>query len=278
MKQYSGWQALFLSFWSADLYRDVAKQWQGVGYLYLLAVVSLTVLFVSAQIQVVGVPKAQELVDSIINQLPSIKIEKGKLSIDKASPYVIRDPKSGITLITFDMSDKPMSLAESKGMVLVTTKSVIARKHTSLRKDTGADGRSVVEEVYPLDAVDSFTLDKALVETTIHTFLNWVGVLVFAVWLPFGFLFCVVQTLIYALFGKVFTSMMSVDLGYPTLIRLAAIALTPVLLLDSVVKVSGADPPFWTLCCIVLALGYLWFAVYANSQDKSTTSPLGTTP
>lgn len=277
MKQYTGWQALYLSFYSTDLYRDVAKNWQGVGYLYLLLVVCLTALFICVQVQVVAVPKAKDVIDTIINQAPSIKIDKGKLSIDKPSPFVIKEPKSGQTLITFDTSDRPMTLAESKSVVLVTSKQIVTVKRTAMSRDTGGGASSVpiAEETYDLSTVDHFDFDKTQVESTIHSFLNWLGALMFLILVPFGFLFCVIQTLIYALIGKIFTSVMAVDLSYPTLIRLTAVCLTPVLLADSILKVSGTNLPLWWLCAIVIALGYLGYAVFANSQTTPGPATTG---
>lgn len=281
MKQYSGLQALFLSFWSPALYRDVAREWRGVGYLYLLAVIAVTVLFIAVQVQVVAVPKAQEIIDSLITQAPDIKVEKGKLSIDKQSPFVIKEPKSGKPLITFDTRPKPMTLAESQSVVLVTSTEIIGAKRTSLHSDSYSDGKNApdqkgvgtAEESYPLSSVDNFVFDKASVEKSIHQFLQWLGVLLFVIWIPFGFVFCILQTLVYALIAKIFASAMSVNLSYGTLVRLASIALTPVLLIDSVLKVASINPPFWSFCCVVIALGYLYFAVYSNSQDKDSPAP-----
>lgn len=273
MKQYTGWQALYLSFYSPDLYRDVAKNWQGVGYLYLLLVICLTALFVCVQVQVVAVPKAQEVIDTVIQQAPSIKVEKGQLSIDKPSPFIIREPKSGQFLVTFDTSDKPMSLAESKSVILVTRKQIITMKKSAISRETGTTPVPIAEESYDLSTVDNFVFDKAQVENTIHSFLKWLGVFMFGLLVPFGFLFCVIQTLIYALIGKIYTSVMGVDLSYPALIRLSAVCLTPVLLADSILKVSATNVGLWWLCAIVIALGYLGFAVYSNSQQTSGPTP-----
>jgi hypothetical protein len=95
----------------------------------------------------------------------------------------------------------------------------------------------------------------------------------FGLLVPFGFLFCVIQTLIYALIGKIFTSVMGVDLSYPSLIRLSSVCLTPVLLVDSILKVSAINVGLWWLCAIVIALGYLGFAVFSNSQQTAGPTP-----
>ena len=141
MKQFSGWQALFLSFWSSSLYKDVAKEWRGVGYLYLLAVICLTTFFVVLQIQVVLVPQFEQLTKSIVNQLPAVKIEKGLLSIDKPSPYTIIEPKSGKAFITFDTRSEPVSIEESKSTMLITKDALYSYTHsehksTSLNEQT----------------------------------------------------------------------------------------------------------------------------------------------
>jgi len=284
MKQYSSWQALFLSFWSASLYRDVAENWQGVGYLHLLFVVCLTIFFIALQTQVVVVPRAEQIADSVLSQMPNVTIEKGKLSIDKASPYVLTEPKSGQPIITIDTRPKPVSLEESKSVFLVTSEAIYARKQPvrsypgqnnnqfSLKTDGQKSPQLTSEqgaiERFDISSVDHLQIDVNSGKLFLHSFFRWLGVLLFVTWLPFAFLFVVLQTLVYALLGKLFSSLASVDLSYSTLVRLSAVTLTPVLLLDSLIKVSGVSLTYWPWLSVLLALGYLYFAVIANASEQ----------
>jgi hypothetical protein len=283
MRQYSGWQALFLSFFSPSLYRDVAKEWHGLGYVYLFLLVCLSIFFMALQTQVVAVPRAQQIVDSIISQMPSVTIDKGKLSIDKPSPYVLTEPKSDRAIITFDTRPKPMTFEESKCVFLVTSDAVYGRKQSTgtsgadRNRNPSALAEGGTVEKFSLSTIDHFTLDMNSGKQVVNSFFQWLGTIIFFVWVPFGFAFCVVQTLLYALVGKAFSKMVEVNLTYGTLVRLAAVALTPVLLLDSLQKVASVNIPHWPWVSLFLALGYLYFAVYSNSQVQPvpTTSTAG---
>jgi len=289
MKQYSGWQALFLSFWSSSLYKDVAKEWRGVGYLYLLAVICLTAFFVVLQIQVVVVPKLEQFNESMVNQLPAVTIEKGVLSIDKPTPYTIIEPKSGKAFITFDTRSKPMGIEESKSTLLITKDAIFSftgseHKNTSLNEISHGPGEKLQEEKsnhylatdlrrYDLAPIDHFAIDAVSTQQIMHSFFHGLGLGLFVILVPCGFIFCLLQTLLYALIGKMFCSMSAVELSYSTLVRLCSVALTPALLLDSLQKVAVVQLPGWTLISIVLTLGYLYFGIIANRSEKVESTP-----
>jgi hypothetical protein len=270
MKQYSGWQGLFLSFWSPSFYKDVATQWGGVGYSYLFLLVCLTVFFMALQTQIVVVPMAQRIVDSVASQLPSVNIDKGVLSTDKPSPYVIIAPKTSKAVITFDTRPTPMSYEESKSDFLVTSHAIFTRKH-------GAESPSNDVERVDLAPIDHCVFDTTTAKQTANSFLQWLGTLMFMLTVPFGFALCVFQTLIYALVGMIYCAIFSVKLGYPTLIRLSSVSLTPVLLIDSLQKVATVNFQAWWWISILLALGYLCFAVWANKEETPATPQATTT-
>lgn len=318
MKQYSGWQALFLSFWSSSLYKDVAEQWHGVGYLYLLFVVSLNLFLMTLQTQFVTVPAIKRIVDQVVVQLPNVTIDKGKLAIDKDSPYVIKETSKGISLITFDTRPKPISFAESKSFALVTSDAIYIKKLDQKLKSEGdlfsepnakektpeqwagvqkiefaavgckpdlsvpVVSDPVVSDVGDIPDIKpdikldinfvTQMLDASSVKEMLDTFCTWAAPVLFLGSLPFVFLYRVLQTTFYGLIGKVFSNTLKVNLSYATLVRLSSVALTPVLFLDSLQQVLLARSPAWsnswTLLSIILALGYLYFAVRSNVSDK----------
>ena len=51
MRKITWWQALWLSFFSRTLYQSVARQWQGIGSLYLLIISALVVMPITMQIR-----------------------------------------------------------------------------------------------------------------------------------------------------------------------------------------------------------------------------------
>ncbi len=82
----------------------------------------------------------------------------------------------------------------------------------------------------------------------------------------FSFIFRAIQVLIYALIGLLFARLLNANLDYKTLMRLAAISITPVLVLNLVFEFVPVHIPGWLLLGIMIELGYLFFAVKVNSE------------
>ena len=60
--------------------------------------------------------------------------------------------------------------------------------------------------------------------------------------------------------------MLNANLDYKTLMRLAAISITPVLVLNLLFEFLPVRIPGWWLLGIVIELGYLFFAVKVNTE------------
>jgi hypothetical protein len=76
--------------------------------------------------------------------------------------------------------------------------------------------------------------------------------------------FCMIQTLIYALIGLIVSNVMNVGLSFGQLVRIAAVALTPGLLLETVIRCTGHQIPFWGVIAMAIAIGYVIYGVRAN--------------
>jgi hypothetical protein len=79
-----------------------------------------------------------------------------------------------------------------------------------------------------------------------------------------SFIFRLVLVLIYGAIGFLFCRIADVKLDYQTLMRLAVIASTPVIILDTVLEISNINIPFFWLICFVIVMFYLYFGVRAN--------------
>ena len=65
--------------------------------------------------------------------------------------------------------------------------------------------------------------------------------------LAFSLSFRIMQSLLYGAIALLFASMLKTDLPYPAGVRLAVVAVTPVLLLDTLLSLTGLSIPFWWL-------------------------------
>lgn len=309
MKQFSGWQALFLSFSSPALYRDVARNWTGLGFLYLLAVLSITTLVVSVQINKWVSDAIDQNISPICDQMPKLSIENSTAAIDKPCPYKITDPKTGRVIVTFDTrNSEPASdaLAESTAvvtssqLVLVTPTAAPAGDKSNEKNGLPATLNYALENtkdekskarlmqlykehpeaftaqslVFPFTSLPSFSLDQTGLHALAQFYKQWTWLLVFAMSMPVYFVFSVIVVLIEGLVGMAMSRMLNTELSYGALVRLSVVALTPVILLNRVLRVRASSISFWWQLAglTALALAYLFFAVKSNSAPSPTKS------
>ncbi len=262
MKQYSGWQAPFMSFYSASFYQEVGREWGGLGYLYLLLLIATVSLVYSLQLQIVYVPRMQEFMDTAIDRVPGIKIENGKLSIDKPAPYTVTLPvdkgqkSSEPATIIFDTREKPVDPKYTTAGILVTSDTVFVKERLQTRE-------------FDLSKIDHFALDKTQCKQLESFVFRWLAILLFLIYLPATFIVCLFQTIIYGSIGKLLASSANNKLGFGTLIRLSSVAMTPVIVLDLFFKTTCMNVPFWWLASIIITIGYLYYAIDANKMRSA---------
>lgn len=277
MKQYAAWQAPFYSFWSKPFYYDVAKNWRGLAYGYLFAIICFTWVFMSIKKQMDMTYLAEHDIYPVVEQMPKLTIDNGILSMDKPSPLTL-DNTSGAPVITFDTREKPMTLNEAPGAFLVTRDGVYYKTASAYTK-AGAHlvytEAQAKEQKFDFSTVGHQVVDKNSARQFVSDFCRSFALIVFMIAVPVAFVFCVIQTLLYALLGILIARISKIELSYGTLIRLSTVALTPVLIVDSIIKVRGADASLltiWPIAAMIITVGYLFFAIQANIVNQSDKS------
>ena len=256
MKRYSIFHPLILSFFSKSLYRDVGKHWEGTGLLYLLVVLALVWIPTIIKGQVDMSKWVEGDSKEFTKQIPAVTISKGQVSTDVPTPYFIKDPKSGTTIAIIDTTGQYKTLEDTDAKLLLTKSKVIISKSAT------------ETQTYDLSGVQNFYVDRARVESWLVTGKHWFGPVLYPLAVIFSFIFRAIQILIYALVGLLFAQILHAKLNYKTLMRLAAISVTPVLILDLLFEFVPVHIPGWSLLGIVIALGYLFFAVKVNTEPE----------
>jgi len=257
MKRYNGLQAVYMSFFSKDLYRDVVEHWKGIGFLYLLLWALFISVIVAVTLQFFLVIPVTDVLIGQSGQLPNMTFTHSELSIDKESPYQLKD-KNGNVGIVFDTRDNPEGLKPGTPGMLVTKTAIIYQTQYKETK-TKYDEMSITDLTITRDQVKDFFQGAR----------QWFSFIIFAVMVPSAFIFLAIQAVIYAAIGMIFSNIAKANLTYGELMRLTAIALTPVLVLDTGLKLANMHLAFWPLLSFVIALGYLFFGVKANAEKAS---------
>jgi hypothetical protein len=260
MRRYSILQAVPLSFFSGDLYRDVARSWRGIGLAYLVLLVALLTLVVVIRMHLALAGWVNRDAREFVGQVPRIVIRRQVVEVDGAMPLTIRDSRTGAALAIIDTTGAVTSLDGQEARVLMTGDHIFYRK-------------SVAEtRVFNLSGVTDFTVDSARAG-------RWLGI--FATWgtpiatpFVFGGLFCfrLLQQLLLALVGLLVGRLARVGLDFSGHMRLAAVALTPALVIEPLLELFGARPSWWGTVWIAVALACMVWAVRANRAAPTETA------
>jgi hypothetical protein len=256
MKKYSLLHAPILSFFSKDLYKDVGQNWKGIAALYLLLLLACCWVFETWAVHVRVSQFIANETPPFIEQIPEITIRDGNVSINEPEPYFIYNPETEGVIAIIDTSGQYDSLDNTEAFMLLTNNKFIARK-------SEAETR-----VFELSGVDEFFLDQAKVNQYVSIFKSYFPFVFYVFAVIFSFIFRLVLVLMYGVIGFLFCKIANVKLTYQPLTRLAVIASTPVIILDTVLEVSNINIPFFWLISFVIAMFYLYFGVRANKVQS----------
>lgn len=269
MKEIPAFQAPFLAFYSGDLYRDVARRWGGIGmcYLLLLTFCSLTV---SNTIMYFTVNK---YVESIVDRIPELSVKDNKLSLLGHSPYIldIEGENGKKAKFVFDTSGKVTTLKEAQADLLVTADAVIIKDTIEGEKTT-----TLAEIFRQANPPDGKMPDLTLTKDMLAQFKTTIKQCVVAMMVGLTVIFMLghfILSLIYGAMGCIMASITEANLGYGACTRLAAVAMTPSILISTLMSFGGASllqfALIWSLLTIPLTLGYIYFACASAAKSEA---------
>ncbi len=252
MPSFPFYQAPFLAFYSADLYRDVARRWRGLGMGYLL--VLLMVIWIPSALEIRNTLSdfRQNIAPPIVAQLPTIDVVNGEARVQGTTPRIIRDHQ-GLPLALIDLDAGPEALDASSAAALLT------RTHLYIRQ-VGGRGQA---RVLDLDGLDGLTIDRQDVTLLINRGTQTIAVFAFPAGVLWSFSYRLTQALVFAVIGLILANTMNLGLPYATLVRISVVALTPLILIRTVQSLGGFSIPLWWLVGFVIFVAYLYFGLQA---------------
>jgi hypothetical protein len=264
MKRYSIFHLPVLTFFSKDLYADIGRNWKGVNFLYLLLL--LAVCWVGAMVKMHRNLNNFVINDAppLIDQVPEITITDGQVSIKEDQPYYINSPDTGQVLIIIDTTGKIESLEETEASCLLTKNKLITKKN-DLQNDT-----------YDLSRVRSLSVTSEQITSWSKLAAKFAAPVMYPFALIGSYVYRIVQVLIYAAVGMLMASICKTKLSYAALIRLAVAAITPGIIVYTILALAGT--PIRLYWYLIAALGYLFFAVKSVSSQQAQPADIQPQP
>lgn len=256
MSRYGMFQALFMSFYSRNLYRDVATFWGGKSLVYLLFLLALSWIYFTYQIQHGVNAFVGKDVNHLIAQMPVLTITQGKVSTPESHPYEIINPDNKERVVVIDTTGQYKTTEDAKSIVLVTQNEIIVQSKPNEKK------------TYQIPSNLNTTLEPSSISKFLQSILSfsWIGV--FIVLLIGSFVYRLIQCLLYSIIGKIFALISDTPITYAQCMQIEMVAITPTIVVATILDALGVTFKLMFLCFFLLAILYLFFGIIANKQNS----------
>jgi len=257
MRQYRMFQAPIMTFFSPSFYRDVGLHWKGTGFAYLLLLLTICWIPPFIQFHLSVADSVENKAPALTAQIPQISIINGEASADVTQPYKIIDPDSGEVLVLINTASDTVLLEGIEARIILMKTEVIFKKN------------DVETRTFSLKKIEHFKLNQEIVSGWLTMFRSYSAVVFFPFALLGSFAFRIVQILAYAAIGLLFMKWCKTSKPYKTLIRLSVMAVTPVIIVSTVMGIIDVKIPLQGLFFFIAAMALLFLGVKAVScQEK----------
>lgn len=253
MPQYNVFQAIFMSFYSKGLYRDVAQNWGGRAFLYLLVLLVITWIPYIATYQIMASQIYPQFVDKLVPQVPVITVKNGKISTPEKRPYFIVMPNSKRNIVTIDTTGQYKTPTQANSSVLITETQIISQNNNETR-------------IKDVPNTTNIVIDPSAIKNHTDYYLKFFWVLLFLVMVPLSYIGRLIQVLVYSIIGIIISSMGSVGLSYGQVMKIMMVAITPVIILTLILDFSPISLSHPGIVSFIVAMAYMCFGIFANKK------------
>lgn len=247
------WVAPFYAFHSEAPYVAAARRWRGLAMGYLLVVVSLVWLPTALQLHRGYEWVRTTYLPAVLADMPTVEIRDGQARIAGGGPVRLTGPGDDVVAI-LDPAARASDLEGTPALVLLTRDVLVV--------DTFQGPRAL-----DLDSVGSVVLTPSTVQAAADVALRWLAALTYPVGALASFVYRFVQALLFGLLAAVMARTFGASLSYAAAVRLTAVALTPVMVLELLQALTRIAIPAWWLVALATTLIYLYFGVRALTES-----------
>ncbi|MCP0913463.1 MULTISPECIES: DUF1189 family protein [Legionella] len=274
---YRYWQAVYLSFYSYRLYVDVFKRWRGYGILYLLFLLTLTTIPLALRMIVEFNTFFNEQVLFPLQELPPLYVQDGKISLDKPTPYFIKN-KGGEVVAIVDTTGSITSIKNKQYphlTMLITSNQIHFRPPVpqlffsqqipgTLKED------SVYTQTLTNNTNEIFVAKKWVQASGILNMKLLADALIYPMLLGFFISLYLVLMLILGFLGQVFAStLFGLKLRFKDSTRLFAVSVTPQVIFSTLLLIAKISFAASGLVNMILVAVYYSYAVASVKREHT---------
>ncbi len=259
-KKYSILHLPLLSFFSKRLYRDVGHNWKGANMTYLFLLLAICWIPPTLSLRKDMLQSLDSNQMQIINQLPEIHIEDGQVKVDQQEPLYIKR-KDGTVAAIIDTTGS-MNYIDNDGVVALLTETDLIIRRGKKQFNT-----------LNLAQISDFHFNKHIANQWIQMTKNSLAPLSYGIFLLLSYIFTVLLMLLVAIVGLILSSMMHSSLKFPGVLRIAAAAATPsIILIAASIAMRQAIPGliYGVVTLLYLLVGIISCSKPAEEEQVTT--------
>ena len=252
--------AIGTSLYSGKFYREVAASWRGRAFVYVLLLLVICSLFTTTKLMTGFVGWFNDFSSVVVPQIPVVTFKQGVATTKAQKPYYIKYDQA---FMVVDTGNQIKDFQSNPDLVLI-----LKSDRVSIKKNSG-EIRTYYFRKNMTGAVGPQVIQKLIYKYKIIFFIvASIGIYLFMV--GFAYAGYLLFALFAALLSMIYSAAMKRRLDYGALLSLALIVLTPIILLRTIIFLTGIGIRLGFIPALVIVLVYLFFAVKANPKKEST--------
>lgn len=251
-KKYSILHLPLMAFFSKRLYRDVGWSWKGANLAYLFVLLAVCWIPPTLSLRETLLQSLESNQVNLINQLPDIQITNGRVIVDQQKPYYIKKA-NGTPIAIIDTTGSMNFIDDDNIMALLTETELIVRR--------GQNQFNTLD----LSQVADFHINKVILNDWLQTTKGAIAPLSYGIFLLLSYIFTVLVLFLLAIIGLIVAATAHSALRFPAILRMAAVAATPAIILLTTSAAFGIAIPGGAYIAITTL--YLFIGIKACRQQ-----------
>lgn len=270
---YSYWQALYMSFYSKFLYIDVAKRWRGIGAIYLLIMIAVASIPLSARLMLNCSQYVNQQIIEPLKTAPPLEIQHGTFVYSETMPYYIRNKLGSVVAVIDTRTDGNGMVGLEPSVIMLITRDKLYFRSPSINLFPNVSQKTVehdpvIRQPEP-DQNQILRLDE-IVETSKLQTVKWAMLLIIYP-IIVAFIFGVILSFfpMVAMLGQVLAFVFfRFKLKFFTSLRLLIVSSTAQISIALMLLGLNLFSPVIILLCLTLWMAYFSYAILIVKRDS----------
>ncbi|MEM9243640.1 MAG: DUF1189 family protein [Pseudomonadota bacterium] len=251
--------AIIKAFYSADLYREVARSWRRRSFLFLLVLLAIF----WALVVVVKTVQGVAFINRIADQIPNLTIEQGELKAPRHQPYFIKNPDTGAVILVIDPSDQYKDFPTSSAMLMMDGNQLLYKVGNN-----NNDIKSI-----PFDKSTKIVITPDIIRAKVRHAAPLFAVLLWLFIAVISYGFNLISALIYGFLAMLFAQALKRSLDYGQALSLALVAIGPSIVFFLLFRLFDLAIPFAWLVLLLIQIAYIYAAVHVLPELTVRNNP-----